>query len=89
MLSFEDFFSVSFFKESRKAFAVMYGSLKTVSSILPVIFSVMILVRAKFRILHIVDVDSLFLALKIFIPSILLINVDLPALVSPEIDMKT
>lgn len=88
MPSFEHVISASFFKDARKAFSASFFSVKSISSTWPVILSVRILVLAKFRILQIVDVDSLFLPLKILIPSILLINVDLPALVSPEIELK-
>lgn len=84
MHSFDDVMSVSFFKESLKALSTSSFSVKSVSTIWPVILSVRILVFAEFRILHIVEVDSLFLPLKILFSNILLISVDFPALVSPK-----
>lgn len=87
LLSLATVKSVNGFKASRRHFSPSLVDisvpLKSFSSISPVFFSVLIITFSEFRILHTVDVDSLFLGLKIFIPSILLINVDFPALVSP------
>lgn len=52
----------------------------------PVACSTRICTCSEFLILHIVDVDSLFLPLKILFPKSLLINVDFPELVSPAKD---
>lgn len=57
---------------------------KSCSSLSPETFSVITLMLSELRILHMVEVDSRILPLKILFPSILLINVDFPALVSPE-----
>ena len=56
----------------------------SVKDVSPEILSAIILIVLEFRSLQIVDVDSLFLTLKIFFPKIVLINVDFPELVSPE-----
>lgn len=50
----------------------------------PSLHLVSIFTASRLRILHIVDVDSTVWPLKIFFRSILLINVDFPALVSPR-----
>lgn len=62
-----------------------HSSVKSCTSLSPVVFSVMTLILSELRILHIVEVDSKILPLKMSFPNILLIKVDLPALVSPVI----
>lgn len=79
---------------SRKALSIAtpssvprsHSSVKSCASFSPVTFSVMTLILSELRILHIVEVDSKILPLKMFFPNILLIKVDLPALVSPVIN---
>lgn len=60
---------------------------KGISSVSPFVCSVIIRTSSEFRILQIVEVDSIFLPLNISFPSILLTNVDFPALVSPYTNM--
>lgn len=62
---------------------MLYLSVRSCSSFSPDSFSVTTSNLSEFRILHIVEVDSVTLPLKICFPNILLINVDFPALVSP------
>lgn len=61
-----------------------HSPVKSCSSLSPETFSVITLMLSELRILHMVEIDSRSLPLKILFPSILLINVDFPALVSPE-----
>lgn len=59
-------------------------SVKSVSSVFPVMVVVTILILSELRI---VEVDSMFRPLNNIFPNNLLISVDFPALVSPEINM--
>lgn len=63
-------------------------SVKSISSVFPIMVVVTILILSELRSLHIVEVDSLFRPLNNIFPNILLISVDFPALVSPEINMQ-
>lgn len=89
MLSVDDVMSVNVFNLSLSFFtpfsvAKSHSFVKTVSSTDPVSLSVIILILSELRILHIVHDDSRVLPLKILFSSILFINVDFPALVSPK-----
>lgn len=94
MLILDVVISVTSFKESLSIFSPSlvdksHTSVKSLSLISPDLLSVMIRILSELRILHIVDVDSRFLPLKILLSNILLINVDFPALVSPKTQIKT
>lgn len=91
MFSSEDIHvrSVLFSKKSLSIFTPsseerLHSAVKSCSSFSPVTFSVMTLILSELRILHMVEVDSRTLPLKMFFSNILLISVDFPALVSPE-----
>ena len=59
-------------------------SVRSTSSVLPDMCSVMIFILSEFRNLHTVAVDSRFPLVKILFPDSLLTSVDFPELVSPE-----
>lgn len=85
----DDVMSVMPFKKSLNTFspsllARSHFSVKSVSTIFPVLFSVMTLTLSESRSFMIVEVVSKFLPLKSLLFSILLINVVFPALVSPK-----
>lgn len=89
MLSIDDVMSVTSFNAPLSTFTPFFVAkshlfVKSVSLTAPVSLSVMILIPSELRILHTVDDDSRVLPLKILFSSILFINVDFPALVSPE-----
>lgn len=93
MLLVDDTMSVSSFKKFLSIFTPSFVfrsqlSVKSVASVCPVMVVVMIRVLSELRSLHIVEVDSLFRPLNNIFPKILLISVDFPALVSPEINMQ-
>lgn len=87
---FDDVRSVRSFKKSLSILTPsfvsrLHLSVKSVSSFCPFMSVVMTLILSESRSLQIVEVDSLFRPLNNCLPNNLLINVDLPALVSPEI----
>lgn len=89
----DDTMSVSSFKKFLSILTPSFVSrshlsVKSVSSVFPVMVVVTILILSELRSLHIVEVDSLFRPLNNIFPNILLISVDFPALVSPEINMQ-
>lgn len=93
MLLVDDTMSVSSFKKFLSIFTPSFVSrshlsVKSVSSVFPVMVVVTILILSELRSLHIVEVDSLFRPLNNIFPNILLISVDFPALVSPKINMQ-
>lgn len=89
-LVFDDVRSVRSFRKSLSILTPsfvsrLHLSVKSVSSFCPFMSVVMTLILSESRSLQIVEVDSLFRPLNNCLPNNLLINVDLPALVSPEI----
>lgn len=68
--------------------SVSHVSVRSFSSFSPVVCSMIIVTFSEFLILQIVLVDSRLSPSKIFLPKILLIKVDFPALVSPVTDFK-
>lgn len=81
------FFKVSLIFFSPPAVSRSQSLGKEINLFSPFVCSVIIRTSSEFRILQIVEVDSIFLPLNISFPSILLTNVDFPALVSPYTNM--
>lgn len=87
-LSFDFVMSVNSFNKSLSCLtpsleSVLHSGRSYTFRGFPVAYSARICTCSEFLILHIVDVDSLFLPLKILFPRSLFINVDFPEFVSP------